>query len=283
MFDRFLLRFEVSDLLPPSNPKLVLTLADPVAAPVESTADLRRIKAEGYQEQIGDETSTCSSLSETSLRPRGSSRPAGLEEVRAIACMFGKTKTSPEDLAILRTASGENRKSGPPRREALPPPHRISPCPRPMCHPLRMAFLRPQDPVTLERWKTARRTLKAHRRSAAKANSKLLALKRAAQERQQAAYEKARERNRAAVSEAKRRQREAVRKAKKTAAAPHPIAPLRKHVRPATTPAGDVKPSLPAAHTNVHLGPHAGGREIRLRPIQLSFESPASRVIRKDS
>ena len=42
-----------------------------------------------------------------------------------------------------------------------------------------MAFRRPQDPEALERWKAVKRALKAQQKAAAKANPKLLALKKA--------------------------------------------------------------------------------------------------------
>jgi hypothetical protein len=157
------------------------------------------------------------------------------------------------------------------RRGAVPPSSAV-------------AFRRPQDAEALERWRAVKRALKAQQKAAAKANPKLLALKRAAKERQQAAYEQARERNRAALAEAKKRQREAVRKAKETAAAQRTTALLRKFVRPATTTGGDVR--LSALAPKVRPSPPEASRSSVAKParssskrgpVQLAFESLAGK------
>jgi hypothetical protein len=109
-----------------------------------------------------------------------------------------------------------------------------------------MPFRKPKDPEALERWRVVQRARKVQRKEAAKADPRFLALKKAAKERQQAAYEKARERTRAAIAEAKKRQRATIKKAKELAAAQREdrlagqraerdAALLRKFVRPAST------------------------------------------------
>jgi hypothetical protein len=106
-------------------------------------------------------------------------------------------------------------------------------------------FRKPEDPEALARWRAVQRALKAQRKAAAKEDPRLLALKKAAKERQHAAYERARERNRAALAEAKKRQREAMRKAKEAIAVQRSAALLRKLVRPATVAAEE--PTVAAA------------------------------------
>jgi hypothetical protein len=83
-----------------------------------------------------------------------------------------------------------------------------------------MPFRKPQDPEAIERWKAVQRALKAQRKAAA--TPRLLALKKAAQERQREAYAKARERA---------------------------TALLRKYVRPAITTAGGAESVRPSPLT----------------------------------
>src|SRR5689334_10091824 len=106
LFDRFLLRFEVSYLLRPSNLKLVLTSPDPVAAPAMKMTDLRKAQAEAAKVTVTDETIDALIQIRDACKAEGiiaSDRrwKKSLKLVQAAAFMAGERKTCPEDLALL--------------------------------------------------------------------------------------------------------------------------------------------------------------------------------------
>ena len=106
LFDRFLLRFEVSYLLRPGNLKLVLAAPDPVAAPLMVMKDLRAAQAEAAKVAITDETIDALIQIRDACKAEGiiaSDRrwKKSLKLAQAMAFMAGEKKTSPEDLSIL--------------------------------------------------------------------------------------------------------------------------------------------------------------------------------------
>jgi len=106
LFDRFLLRFEVSYLLRPGNLKLVLAAPDPVAAPLMVMKDLRAAQAEAAKVAITDETIDALIQIRDACKADGivaSDRrwKKSLKLAQAMAFMAGEKKTSPEDLSIL--------------------------------------------------------------------------------------------------------------------------------------------------------------------------------------
>lgn len=106
LFDRFLLRYEVSYLLRPSNLRLVLTSPDPTAAPAMKMADLKKAQADVATVTITDETVDALIQIRDACKAEGiiaSDRrwKKALKLAQASAHMAGERRTSPEDLAIL--------------------------------------------------------------------------------------------------------------------------------------------------------------------------------------
>jgi MoxR-like ATPase len=110
LFDRFLLRYEVSCLLRPSNLRAVLTYP---AGPASMTMDqLRAAQAEALTVTITDETLDALIAIREACKAEGivpSDRrwKKCLKAARASAYLAGETKTSPEEISpCSRTASG---------------------------------------------------------------------------------------------------------------------------------------------------------------------------------
>jgi MoxR-like ATPase len=106
LFDRFLLRFEVTYLLRPANLRLVLAAPEPVAAPAMKMPDLRKAQAEVTKIAITDETIDALIQIRDATRAEGiiaSDRrwKKSLKLAQAAAYMAGEKKTTPEDLSIL--------------------------------------------------------------------------------------------------------------------------------------------------------------------------------------
>ncbi len=106
LFDRFLLRYEVSYLLRPSNLRAVLTAADPASPASMSMDQLRAAQAEVQTVTITDETLDALLAIREACKAEGivaSDRrwKKCLKAARASAYLAGESKTSPEDLSLL--------------------------------------------------------------------------------------------------------------------------------------------------------------------------------------
>ncbi len=106
LFDRFLLRYEVSYLLRPSNLRAVLTAPDPAAPASMTMHELRVAQAGVLTVMITDETLDALLAIREACKGEGivaSDRrwKKCLKAARASAYLAGESKTSPEDLSLL--------------------------------------------------------------------------------------------------------------------------------------------------------------------------------------
>jgi MoxR-like ATPase len=106
LFDRFLLRFDVTYLLVASNVRAVLSGGEPAIATKLTMNDLRRAQAEVMAVKVTDETIDALLAMRDACRAEGITASdrrwkKSLGVVRASAWLAGEKKTSPEDLGIL--------------------------------------------------------------------------------------------------------------------------------------------------------------------------------------
>lgn len=106
LFDRFLLRFDVTYLLVASNVRAVLAGGEPMIATKLTMNDLRRAQAEVMAVKVTDETIDALLAMRDACRAEGITASdrrwkKSLGVVRASAWLAGEKKTSPEDLGIL--------------------------------------------------------------------------------------------------------------------------------------------------------------------------------------
>ncbi|OFX24394.1 MAG: ATPase [Anaeromyxobacter sp. RBG_16_69_14] len=106
LFDRFLLRYEVSYVLRPSSLRAVLTAPDPTSPASLTMEQLRAAQAEVLSVTVTDETIDALLAIREQCKAEGivaSDRrwKKCLKAARASAYLAGESKTSPEDLSLL--------------------------------------------------------------------------------------------------------------------------------------------------------------------------------------
>ncbi len=106
LFDRFLLRYELSYLLRPSNLRAILTAPDPTSPASMTMDELRAAQTEVLTVKITDETLDALLAIREVCKAEGivaSDRrwKKCLKAARASAYLAGESKTSPEDLSLL--------------------------------------------------------------------------------------------------------------------------------------------------------------------------------------
>jgi len=103
LFDRFLLRYELSYLLRPSNLRAILTAPDPTSPASMTMDNLRAAQAEVLTIAITDETLDALLAIREACKAEGivASDRRWKKSARASAYLAGESKTSPEDLSLL--------------------------------------------------------------------------------------------------------------------------------------------------------------------------------------